>query len=34
MIVAVVLMTTGPWLLRQITGFTIRLYENVPYLIG
>ena len=33
-IVAIVLMTGGPWLLRQITGFTLRLYENVPYLIG
>ncbi len=32
--VAVVLMATGPWLLRQITGFTERLIENIPYLIG
>jgi len=34
MIVAVIMMTTGPWMLRQITGFTLRLFENVPYLIG
>ena len=34
MIVAVVMMTAGPWMLRQITGFTVRLFENVPYLIG
>lgn len=34
MIVAAVMMATGPWLLRQITGFTTRLIENIPYLIG
>jgi flagellar biosynthetic protein FliQ len=34
MVVAVVTMATGPWMLRQITGFTQRLVENVPYLIG
>ena len=34
MVVAVVMMASGPWLLRQITGFTTRLFENVPYLIG
>ena len=34
MIVAVVMMVAGPWMLRQITGFTLRLFENVPYLIG
>lgn len=34
MIVALVMMTAGPWMLRQITGFTQRLVENVPYLIG
>ena len=34
MIVAVVMMIAGPWMLRQITGFTLRLFENVPYLIG
>jgi flagellar biosynthetic protein FliQ len=32
--VAVVLMATGPWLLRQIVGFTQRLIENIPYFIG
>lgn len=34
MIVAVVLIGAGPWLLRQIMGFTIKLFENIPYLIG
>lgn len=34
MIVAVVLMAGGPWMLRLITGFTTRLIENIPYLIG
>jgi flagellar biosynthetic protein FliQ len=34
MAVAVVMMATGPWLLRQITGFTTRLIENIPYMIG
>ena len=34
MTVAVVLITAGPWMLRNITGFAIRLFENVPYLIG
>lgn len=34
MVVAMVMMTAGPWLLRQIMGFTIKLFENIPYLIG
>lgn len=34
MVVAAVLAIGGPWMLRQITGFTTRLLENVPYLIG
>ncbi len=34
MIVAVVMMAAGPWMLRQITGFTERLVENIPFLIG
>lgn len=32
--IAAVLMATGPWLLRQIMGFTQRLIENIPYMIG
>jgi len=32
--VAMVLMAAGPWLLRQIVGFTQKLIENIPYLIG
>ena len=34
MIVAVVMMAAGPWMLRQITGFTLKLAENIPYLNG
>ena len=34
MVVAVVLMAAGPWMIRQITGFTQRLVENLPYIIG
>ena len=34
MVVAAVLCLGGPWMLRQITGFTTKLFENVPYLIG
>ncbi|HPE80548.1 MAG: flagellar biosynthesis protein FliQ [Chromatiaceae bacterium] len=34
MVVAVVMMSAGPWMLRQITGFMQRLVENIPYLIG
>ncbi|WP_078118937.1 flagellar biosynthesis protein FliQ [Thiosocius teredinicola] len=33
-VVAIVLMSAGPWMLRQIVGFTQRLVENVPYIIG
>lgn len=34
MVVALVLAVAGPWMLRQITGFTTKLAENIPYLIG
>jgi len=34
MVVAAVMMGAGPWLLRQIVGFTKNLIENIPYLIG
>ena len=34
MVLAVVMMSAGPWMLRQITGFMQRLVENIPYLIG
>ncbi len=34
MVVALVLGVGGPWMLRQITGFTTKLMENIPYLIG
>ena len=34
LIVVVVLMMTGPWLLRVIMNFTLNLYESIPELIG
>jgi flagellar biosynthetic protein FliQ len=34
MVVALVTIAAGPWMLRQILGFTQRLIENIPYLIG
>ena len=34
LVVAMVMMFGGPWMLRQITGFTERLIENIPFLIG
>lgn len=34
LVVALVIMLAGQWMLRQIMGFTIRLFENIPYLIG
>lgn len=33
-VVAIVMMAAGPWMLRQITGFTTRLIENIPFMIG
>lgn len=33
-VVVVVLMGAGPWMLRIITGFTVRLFESIPELIG
>lgn len=34
MVVAGVLLLTGPWMLRQITGFTEKLFANMPQLLG
>lgn len=34
MVVAGVMMLAGPWMLRQIIGFTERLVEQIPYYIG
>ena len=34
MVAAGVLVVGGPWMLRQIVGFTERLIENIPFLIG
>ena len=34
MVVATVLITAGSWMLKVITGFTERLFENIPHWIG
>jgi len=34
LVVVLVLMMTGPWMLRLITGYTERLIESIPGLIG
>ncbi len=34
MVVVLVLMLTGPWLLRVLTGYTEQLIESIPLLIG
>jgi len=34
LVVVLVLMLTGPWMLRLITGYTERLIESIPGLIG
>jgi flagellar biosynthetic protein FliQ len=34
MIVALVMIAAGPWMLRQIVGFTERLFQSLPHLLG
>jgi flagellar biosynthetic protein FliQ len=34
MVVALVLIFAGPWMLRQIIGFTQKLITSLPYVIG
>ena len=34
MVVAAVMMLAGPWMLRQIIGFTERLVEQIPLYLG
>ena len=34
MTIALVLMLTGPWMLRVIVGYTEQLIESIPSLIG
>jgi len=29
-----VLMVAGPWMLSLVTNYAVRLFENIPYLIG
>ncbi len=33
-ILVVALMVAGPWMLRVITDFTVRLFQNIPDFIG
>jgi len=33
-IVAVVLLVSGPWLLKTLVGFTVQLVEGIPDMIG
>lgn len=32
--IGVVLMVAGPWMIQNLVGFTVRLFQSVPYLIG
>lgn len=32
--VAAVLMIAGPWLLQVLVGFTVRLFQSIPQLVG
>ena len=32
--IAIVLAVLGKWMLNTIMGFTVRLYENIPNMIG
>lgn len=32
--IGVVLMVAGPWLLQTLMGFTVRLIQSIPQLIG
>ena len=34
LVTILVLMMAGPWMLSLVTNYTIRLFENIPYLIG
>ena len=34
LVTLLVLVLAGPWMLRLITGYTLRLFESIPGLIG
>lgn len=34
LVTILVLMMAGPWMLSLVTNYTIRLFENIPYLLG
>ncbi|ODN67878.1 MULTISPECIES: flagellar biosynthesis protein FliQ [Methylophaga] len=34
LVTILVLMVAGPWMLSLVTNYTIRLFENIPYLLG
>ena len=33
LVTILVLMVAGPWMLSLVTNYTVRLFENIPYLI-
>lgn len=33
-VLVVALLISGPWMLRLLTEFTLRLYENIPGMLG
>ncbi len=34
LVTILVLMVAGPWMLSLVTNYAVRLFENIPYLIG
>jgi len=34
LVTILVLMVAGPWMLSLVTNYTVRLFENISYLIG
>jgi len=34
LVTILVLMVAGPWMLSLVTNYTVRMFENIPYLIG
>ncbi|MEX1201217.1 MAG: flagellar biosynthesis protein FliQ [Methylophaga sp.] len=34
LVTILVLMFAGPWMLSMVTNYALRIFENIPYLIG
>ncbi|MDX1573501.1 MAG: flagellar biosynthesis protein FliQ [Methylophaga sp.] len=34
LVTILVLMFAGPWMLNLVTNYALRIFENIPYLIG